>query len=214
MPKHANFVEEIISEVTDAVKDAETNIRREWHWAKGEWNESKTSHDIRSASIKLKDVPNRVSDFATDGSCLMRYMFAYSAKGFAALMALSGLIAAIAGVSKGKNDAITVGLCLLVFAQCIYWTGQRIQKSADRRGAEKDQNRLLRLARERGGSLSVIEAATDLRLTVDKTEAMLRDLAVQGYAEVRVSESGLMVYHFHEIERADEKSHAKPVDEL
>ena len=60
----------------------------------------------------------------------------------------------------------------------------------------------------------VIEAATDLRLTVDKTETMLRDLSARGYAEVRVSESGLLVYHFHEIERADEKPHARSVDEL
>ena len=214
MPRHANFVEEVVSEVTDALKDAETNIRREWHWAKGEWSQSQTSNDFRSARTKFKNVPNRVADFATDGSCLMRYMFAYSTKGFGALMGLGGLITTVVGFSQGDRDLITVGLCLLVFAQFTYWTGHRIQKSADRRGDEKDQNRLLRLARDRGGSLSVIEAATDLRLTVDKTETMLRELAARGYAEVRVSESGLLVYHFHEIERADEKHHAKPVDEL
>ena len=144
----------------------------------------------------------------------MRYMFAYSIKGFAALMGLSGVIAIIAGVSKGKTDGITIGLCLLVFAQGSFWVGHRTQKAADRRVAEKDQHRLLRLARDRGGILSVIEAATDLRLTVDKTETMLRDLSARGYAEVRVSESGLLVYHFHEIDRADEKPHARSVDEL
>ena len=110
----------------------------------------------------------------------MRYMFAYSIKGFAALMGLSGVIAIIAGVSKGKTDGITIGLCLLVFAQGSFWVGHRTQKAADRRVDEKDQNRLLRLARDRGGSLSVIEAATDLRLTVDKTETMLRDLSARG----------------------------------
>ncbi|MBK35498.1 MAG: hypothetical protein CME26_08210 [Gemmatimonadetes bacterium] len=213
MPRYANFVEEIVAEVSGGLKDAENNIRREWHWAKNEWT-ARTSSDLRSASSKFRDVPNRVSDIATDGGCLMRYMFAYSIKGFAALMGLSGVIAIIAGVSKGKTDGITIGLCLLVFAQGSFWVGHRTQKAADRRVDEKDQNRLLRLARDRGGSLSVIEAATDLRLTVDKTETMLRDLSARGYAEVRVSESGLLVYRFHEIDRADEKPHARSVDEL
>lgn len=214
MRRHGNFVEEIVSDVSDALKDAESNIRREWHWAKSEWGQSQASNDFRSAGMKFRNVPNRVSDFATDGSCLVRYMFAYSTKGFAALMGLGELITTIVGFSQGNKDPTTVGLCLLVFAQFAYWTGHRIQKTADRRGDEKDQNRLLRLARDRSGSLSVIEAATDLRLTVDKTEAILRELAARGYAEVRVSESGLLVYHFHEIERAHEKRDAKPVDEL
>ena len=103
MPRHANFVEELVSEVTDALKDAETNIRREWHWAKGEWSQSQTSNDFRSARTKFKNVPNRVSDFATDGSCLMRYMFAYSTKGFGALMGLGGLITTVVGLQPGRQ---------------------------------------------------------------------------------------------------------------
>ncbi len=51
-------------------------------------------------------------------------------------------------------------------------------------------------------------------MTVEKAEEILRDLAVRGHAEVRVSESGMIVYHFLEIERQDEKSRARPVDEL
>ena len=135
MPRHANFVEEIVSEVSDALKDAETNIRREWHWAKGEWSQSQASNDFRSAKVKFRNVPNRVSDLATDGSCFMRYVFAYSTKGFASLMGLGGLITAVLGFSQGHDGAInwatTVCLCLLVFAQLTYWAGHRIQKSAD-----------------------------------------------------------------------------------
>ena len=60
----------------------------------------------------------------------------------------------------------------------------------------------------------VLEAATDGRMTVDTAEEILRELAARGHAEVRVSESGLLVYHLSEIERAEEKDRARPVDEL
>ena len=49
---------------------------------------------------------------------------------------------------------------------------------------------------------------------LEKAEEILRELAARGHVEVRVSDSGLMVYHFPEIERWDEKHWAKPVDEL
>lgn len=38
-------------------------------------------------------------------------------------------------------------------------------------------------------------------MTVEKAEEILRELAARGHAEVRVSESGLIVYYFpvHEL---------------
>ena len=60
----------------------------------------------------------------------------------------------------------------------------------------------------------MLEAATDTRITVEKSEEILRELTARGHVEVRVSESGLLIYHFPEIERWDEKHRAKPVDEL
>ena len=49
---------------------------------------------------------------------------------------------------------------------------------------------------------------------MEKAEEILRELAVRGHAEMRVSESGLVVYHFPEIEHWDERHWARPVDEL
>ena len=216
MPKSHNIVDGIVSEVTSALKDAESNVRREWSWTRDDWHQTKTAGDLKTAKQKLNEVPDRLSDLATDGGCFVRYVFAYSMKGFSAMMALGGLIAAATGFADSPMDLenIAVGLSLLASGQLGFWGGHLIHKSANRKRDAKDQNRLLRLARGRGGNLTVLEAAADLRLTVDKTEDMLRELAARGHVEVRVSESGLLVYHFAEIELESEKYGAKPVDEL
>lgn len=216
MRSHKHVVDEIVSEVTDALKDAERNIRREWRWTREDWQKSRTARDIRSARDRLNEVPDRLSDFATDGSCFVRYLFAYSIKGGSILVAVIGLIATFHGFTENPTslESVAAGLGLLAAGQLGFWGGHAIHRSANRRRDAKDQNRLLRLARSRGGSLTVLEAAADLRLTVDKTEDMLRELAARGHAEVRVSESGLLVYHFAEIEYASEKAEARPVDEL
>jgi len=146
----------------------------------------------------------------------VRYLFAYSTKGISAIVGFVGLIAAGHGLTENPMDMenVVAGLSMLAGGQLGFWAGHLIQKSADRKRSAKDQNRLLRLARSKGGILTVLEAATDLRLTVDKTEEMMRELAARGHAEMRVSESGLIVYHFAEIELESEKFGARPVDEL
>jgi hypothetical protein len=62
--------------------------------------------------------------------------------------------------------------------------------------------------------LTVLQVATDIRITVEKAEEILRELAARGHAEMRISESGLIVYHFPEIERWEERQWAKRVDDL
>ena len=87
----------------------------------------------------------------------------------------------------------------------MFWlAGRLLHRSADRKRHAQHQHRLLKLAREKDGKLTVLEAATDARMTVEKAEDILRDLAIRGHAEVRVSDSGMMVYHFPEIERWEE----------
>ena len=155
----------------------------------------------------------------------MRYLTGYFLTGFAVLHAFGGLAlvitAAVRTVGTGNGFSspgfltpLSIGLALVIFAQMVWWAGRLLHRSADRKRYAQLQARLLRLARERGGCLTVLEAAADARMTVEKAEEILRELAVRGHVEVRVSDSGMMVYHFPEIERWDEKRWAKPVDEL
>lgn len=210
------LADEIARKIDRAVGDAERKVRNKWQ-RQWKMQVDHTAHDLRSVSREFKRVPNRLSDMATDGSCAMRYLFAYGLKSIAFLMGLGGLIAAATAiVSHGPRDMeqLSVGLSLLVAAQLMWWGSNRIRRSADQRAYARDQLKILRLAREKDGSLTVLETATETRLTVEKAEEILRQLAVGGHAEMRISESGLVVYHFPEIERWDEKRWARPVDEL
>ena len=217
------LADEIASKIDRTVSDAERKIKKKW---KGNWEARVHSagSDFQSATDSFKRVPDRLSDLATDGSCAMRYLFAYGLIGMAALMGFCGLalvIVALAenppwinGATPSMLEKLSGGLCIIVFSQLIWWAGRRVKRSGDKKAHAKNQHRILRLAREKGGSLTVIEAAMDTRITVEKTEEILRELTISGHAEMRISDSGLVVYHFPEIERWDEKYRARPVDEL
>lgn len=211
------LADEIARKIDRAVNDTERKVRSKWQH---QWKiqVDRTTDDFRSASREIKRVPNKLSDMATDGSCAMRYLLSYGLKSFAFLMGLGGLIAAATAVVSSHHgpdlEQLSVGLSLLVASQLMWWVGNRVRRSADQRSYARDQYKILRLAREKDGSLTVLETATETRLTVEKAEEILRELAVRGHAEMRISDSGLVVYHFPEIERWEEKRWARPVDEL
>lgn len=209
------LADEIARKIDRAVDGAERKMRHKWH-RKWKFQVDHATDNARTAAGEFKRMPARLSDLATDGGCAMRYLLSYGLKGFAFMMGLGGLIVAgTAGVRTPVSwEQLSVGLSLLVASQIIYWGGNRVRRSADQRAYARDQLRILRLSREKGGSLTVLEAATDGRITVEKAEDILRELAVRGHAEMRISNSGLVVYHFPEIERWDEKQWARPVDEL
>ena len=218
------LADEIAHKIDRAVNDAERKVKNKW---KGSWKAQvhSTNDDFRSATNQIKRVPDRLSDLATDGSCAMRYLLAYGLKGAAALQGFAGTMVVIIALFEYSpwNDTrwtqdfletFSAGLGLIITSQLIWWAGRKVYQSADRKTHARDQNRILRMARDKGGSLTVLEAATDLRLTVEKADEILRELAISGHVEMRVSDSGMVVYHFPEIERWDEKHWARPVDEL
>jgi len=201
-----NEVPRILGEIVGELRRMENKI-------KGVWPSGRPKMEAG-----LTGLPTRLSDLAADGSCAMQYLFGYLFKGVGALECLGGLIMiaiALTHLTQGWDlQALSVGLFLVATAQLFWFAGHLLHRSADRRRYANDQNRLLRLARNKGGSLTVLEAATDGRMTVDTAEEILRELAARGHAEVRVSDSGLLVYRITEIERIEEKDQARPMDEL
>jgi hypothetical protein len=215
------LADEIASKIDHAVNNAERKIKKKW---KGNWEARVHSagSDFQTATHSFKRVPDRLSDLATDGSCAMRYLFAYGLIGMAALLGFCGFMLVLMALiehppwATGTTsfEKLSGGLALIVFSQLIWWAGRRVKRSGDKKAHAKNQHRILRLAREKGGNLTVTEAAMDTRITVEKTEEILRELTISGHAEMRISDSGLVVYHFPEIEHWDEKNRARPVDEL
>ena len=217
------LADEIASKIDRAVNNAERKIKKKW---KGNWEARVHSagSDFQTATHSFKRVPDRLSDLATDGSCAMRYLFAYGLIGMAVLTGFGGLMLVLTvliqyppwvdGTNPFMHGKLSGGLAFIVFSQLMWWAGRRVKRSGDKKAHAKNQHRILRLAREKGGSLTVTETAMDTRITVEKTEEILRELTISGHAEMRISDSGLVVYHFPEIERWEEKYRARPVDEL
>ncbi len=157
----------------------------------------------------------RFSDLATDGSCAMRNALGHFLNAAAVFFVFTAIFPFVMGiVERSYHPEALLFIVCLAGAVVFRLAGRKAHESADMKRYAQYQHRLLRLAREKRGSLTVLEAATDGRMTVEKAGEILRALNEKGSAEVRVSESGLVVYHFPEIERGAEKHGAKPVDEL
>ena len=196
---------EIRNAVRDATKAGETARKR----GNGRQN---PRHGRRARSQGLS---TRFSDMAVNWSCDMRYVLGHLLKAAAILCLFAAIVPFVIGIVERSFHPEGL-LFILALAGALFFrlAGRKAHESADLRRYAQYQHRLLRLARDKGGSLTVLEAATDGRMTVEKAEEILRVLGEKGSAEVRVSESGLVVYHFPEIERGEEKHRARPVDEL
>jgi TM2 domain-containing membrane protein YozV len=69
------------------------------------------------------------------------------------------------------------------------------------RNTESPEKTILRLARRNGGSVTPGEVAIESDVTVDQARKELDRLLGTGMAEIRVRESGVIVYYFPEFSR-------------
>ena len=158
-------LDEVAREIGTAVREVQEAWQRKWA---SDW---RSSEPVRSVRDEIRRVPDRVSDLAVGGSCAMRYLIGYSLKGLAIMQGVTGLFLAIHSIVEGWDlKPLCFALGLVATAQIIWWGGRLVHRSADRRRYARDQHRLIRLARERGGSLTVLEAAADCRMMVEKAE--------------------------------------------
>jgi hypothetical protein len=70
---------------------------------------------------------------------------------------------------------------------------------------------VLRLAKQKGGKLTVVEVMTDLALDSDAAKEVLDSMAGKSLAEVELTESGIIVYAFYEVRHLQDKESAKGV---
>jgi hypothetical protein len=68
---------------------------------------------------------------------------------------------------------------------------------------------LLRIARPHGGRLTIVEAVSELAVIPEEAKQSLDTLAVRGLADFEVTESGVVVYVFHDLEHLGEKSQSR-----
>jgi hypothetical protein len=70
---------------------------------------------------------------------------------------------------------------------------------------------VLRLAGQYGGKITVVETVGALAVTPEEAKEALDALARRGMADFQVTDSGVIVYSFHDVQRLSEKSRAKDI---
>ena len=89
------------------------------------------------------------------------------------------------------------------------WHGGRIGARREALRRETLHSEMLRLAREHGGRLTIVEVVSALAITPEEAKESLDALAVRGMADYEVTDSGIVVYMFHDIARLDEKNRSR-----
>ena len=124
------------------------------------------------------------------------------------------------GIAMNLGEGFGAAAYLLAFALCavlpvglgvalLRGNGQRRRLTT--RAEHAATAELLRLAEQRGGSLTVAEVMAELDLSKDEAEGGLERLCRQGLAEYRVSHEGVMVYQIVGLLAREAKQRAEGV---
>ena len=68
---------------------------------------------------------------------------------------------------------------------------------------------MLRLAGRNGGRLTAVEVAGELAVSPATADEALHALALRKVADLEITESGVLVYVFHDVVHVSEKEHAR-----
>jgi len=71
------------------------------------------------------------------------------------------------------------------------------------------ESEILKLAQSRGGKLTVVEVVADTSMSVGDAEDALASLVERGVGDVEVTDSGLLVYVFRDVQQLGEKPRSK-----
>jgi hypothetical protein len=88
--------------------------------------------------------------------------------------------------------------------------GKVAERKADLRRQTMEAE-VLRLAGQHHGKLTVVEVVSGLALPPEEAKDVLDSLARRELADLQVTDSGVIVYAFHDISRLSEKSKAKGI---
>jgi hypothetical protein len=85
----------------------------------------------------------------------------------------------------------------------------RTKKRDNKRYRDELEDKILKLAHENQGKLTVAELAMHTSLTSEEAKEFLDQLCIKNYAELFISESGVIVYKFKMIISDREKKNAE-----
>ena len=113
-----------------------------------------------------------------------------------------------------RFEPLSIGVALVLMGALLWVLARKLDAAALLVRHRKQQNQIVRLARQKGGRLMVAETAADTGLMVQEAEEILRELADGGYAEIEVTDSGMVVYRFPEFLFSHEKRWARRLENV
>ena len=147
----------------------------------------------------------------------MRGIFAFLLKLLSVLFLFSGLCSVVyATLSSDRQWGLVMGLGILIVAfSGLLWKFAKMSEEASRlRKYRKQQSAILKLSIKKGGCLTVTEAAAGTNMTVEDAEMILKRLTEQGSVEIKVSDSGVIVYRFPDVLYLEEKHQARSLSDI
>ena len=87
----------------------------------------------------------------------------------------------------------------------------RLEQRKDVLRQQTLESEILRLAGQRDGKLTMVEVVSALALPQATAKELLDGMAMRELAEVEVTDSGVLVYSFHDIRHLSEKSTSRGV---
>lgn len=89
--------------------------------------------------------------------------------------------------------------------------GRLVESRRNQLRRQTIESEVLRLAGERGGRLTLVEIVTDMAVSTEAAQEALDALVLREVADIAVTDSGVLVYTFHDVERLAEKSRARGI---
>lgn len=142
-----------------------------------------------------------------------------------ALMIIGGLMGlgfTQASLSQGPF-VIFLSLCLTVFLplgggfyllRAAHNDSKNVQQKRSQLAQKTLQAEILKLAAQNQGRLTVLEVTQAFALTQEQAEQALDNLALDHLAEHQLTDDGLLVYTFPEVQQLAQKHQSKSIEEF
>ncbi|HEY7162583.1 MAG TPA: hypothetical protein VH815_15075 [Acidobacteriota bacterium] len=142
----------------------------------------------------------------------MKWMIGGSALIFIGLFMLLGFF-----VSTKESSVAVNAIMLLLFVVAPIVGGIFMIRShfIDKQKESKEQKKALQNAREKevillaqakGGTLTIAEIIAESSLNPDEAEEVMNELVVKRYADMKTTDTGVMIYEFYEIIKQREEA--------
>lgn len=87
--------------------------------------------------------------------------------------------------------------------------GRRIEHRREALRRDTLEAEILKMAGRHGGRLTAVEVAGELAVPATLAEELLNELMAREMAEIEITDSGLLVYTFHDVRHLSEKESAR-----